>query len=131
MTDINWDEVPEDLEFKDVPRDSVRTMMETFSNKLLPIVSRQGPLDREKLQAIDDERALADRFPDPFDSTRLSVAYDCMIGRDGASDVIVLDVDPRSGNPKFGVTSGRHRLLIAKELGWTHVPARVLGRRRR
>lgn len=46
--------------------------------------------------------------------------FDAFFGR----DCITLDKGRNDG--KYGVTNGRHRILVARELGWTAIPARVL-----
>lgn len=46
--------------------------------------------------------------------------YDAFFG----DDCITLDRGPSDG--KYGVTNGRHRLRIARALGWEAVPVKIL-----
>lgn len=122
VDEIDLESVPDDLQFKKASYDDMRTMMQTFEKTVLPAL-------------IKDESLTADGFlGDQNSSVGVSAkiprfAYECMLGSPGANDVIAVDAMGAGGRSKRGITSGRHRIKLAKELGWTHVPARVLGNR--
>lgn len=168
------DSIPDNLEFNKVPKENMREMLETFENKLLPILSENKGISTNELSTIDKENATEGG------SSSLRLCHDSMIGSSHVSDVIVLHSKPpsitsenhpaastpafesgrkarlegqdRDSNPyrnlvgregaaniwdqgwqsesddtELAFTSGRHRALVAQELGWKFIPARVLG----
>lgn len=123
---LDWREVPEDLHFDVVGRDDIARMMQTFHRDVLPVLSRGQAVDRDGLRRLD---MIAGLDPDgrPTDQRNRVLAWDLMIGNGQRhDDVIVLDA-PQSEAGCFGFQNGRHRALVARDLGWTHVPARVRG----
>ncbi len=174
---INWngvDGVPENLEFRKVPKENMKEMLETFENKLLPILSEKRDVSTDELLKIDKQNVAEES------SSSLCLCHDSMIGSSTISDVIVLhskstptsskghpaantpafesgrkawlegkdqnsnpyrDLTGREGatniwdqgweskskDKELAFTSGRHRALVAQELGWKLIPARVLG----
>ena len=72
---------------------------------------------RNQLEQLD---RLAGRNSSPHG---LVFAWECMIG--GNEPIVVNAPHPLTG-PSFGWTSGRHRALVARQLGWTHLPVRVI-----
>ena len=168
------DGVPENLEFRKVSKEDMREMLETFENKLLPVLSENKDVSANELVTIDKQNVTEDS------SSSLRLCHDSMIGSSNISDVIVLHSKPLSNahkdhpasstpafelgrkarlegkdqgsNPyrnlvgregaaniwdqgwqseandrELAFTSGRHRTLVAQELGWKFIPARVLG----
>ena len=174
---ITWDGVdgvPENLEFRKVPKANMREMLETFENKLLPVLSENRDVSTDELLKIDKQNASEES------SSSLRLCHDSIIGTSTISDVIVLHSKPlptsskghpaantpafesgrkarlegkdQNSNPyrelagregaaniwdqgwesesndrELAFTSGRHRALVAQELGWKFIPARVLG----
>ena len=53
--------------------------------------------------------------------------YRDLVGREGAANIWDQGWQSESDNKELGFTSGRHRALVAQELGWKFIPARVLG----
>ena len=53
--------------------------------------------------------------------------YRDLVGREGAANIWDQGWQSESDNKELGFTSGRHRALVAKELGWKFIPARILG----
>ncbi len=122
IEDIDEALSPNDLEFKKAPHAEMKAMMLVFQESVLPALADNPSLTPDDFSAsVGEERASK--------STTPRFAYECMLGSFGSSDVIVLDGKPGGEIGKMGVTSGRHRILIAKELGWLYIPARVLGAR--
>ena len=174
---VNWDGVdgvPENLEFRKVSKENMKEMLETFENKLLPVLSENKDVSVDELLAVDKQNAAEGS------SSSLHLCHDSMIGSSNISDVIVLhsktpsttvEDHPAASTPAFesgrkariegqdldsnpyrglvgregaaniwdqgwqsesndrelAFTSGRHRALVAQELGWKFIPARVLG----
>ena len=58
---------------------------------------------------------------------RDSNPYHNLAGREGAANIWDQGWQSESDNTELGFTSGRHRALVAQELGWKFIPARVLG----
>ena len=120
---IKWNDVPDDLEFKKVPKENMKEMLETFEYRLLPILTENKDVSVNDLMAVDKENTTEGS------SSSLMLCHDSMIGSSQASDVVVLHSKPaaNTGERELGFTSGRHRTLVAKELGWKYIPARVIG----
>ena len=170
------DGVPDDLEFRKVPKENMKEMLETFENQLLPILKENKDVSTHELLTLDKRNATEDS------SSSLRLCHESMIGLSNVSDVIVLHSKPastvhtdhpaastpafesgrkariegherdsnpyrnlagregaaniwdqgwqsESDNTELGFTSGRHRALVAQELGWKFIPARVLGKK--
>lgn len=168
------DGVPDNLEFRKVPKENMKEMLETFENQLLPILQENKDVSTNELLTLDKQSATEDS------SNSLRLCHESMIGSSKVSDVIVLHSKPsstvhidhpaantpafesgrkarlegkdqntnpyrnlagregaaniwdqgwqsESDNTELGFTSGRHRALVAQELGWKFIPARVLG----
>ena len=60
---------------------------------------------------------------------RDSNPYRNLVGREGAANIWDQGWQSESDNTELGFTSGRHRALVAQELGWKFIPARVLGKK--
>lgn len=168
------DGVPDNLEFRKVPKENMKEMLETFENQLLPILKKNKDVSTNELLTLDKQNAAE------YSSRSLRLCHESMIGSSNVSDVIVLHSKPastvhadhpaantpafesgrkagieghdrdsnpyrnligregaaniwdqgwqsESDNTELGFTSGRHRVLVAQELGWKFIPARVLG----
>ncbi|MBZ0149053.1 MAG: hypothetical protein K8F62_16145 [Pseudorhodoplanes sp.] len=119
---LDWGDVPPDMEFKKAGKEDMRAMLETFATGVVPALSETPGIDLDDFRQKD--RAAGRNGP----TEAYSAAYEFMLGRDNSSDTIALDAPhPLNGN-RFGWQSGRHRALIARELGWKYIPARVIGR---
>lgn len=57
---------------------------------------------------------------------RDSNPYRNLVGREGAANIWDQGWQSESDNTELGFTSGRNRALVAQELGWKFIPARVL-----
>jgi hypothetical protein len=123
---LDWSEVADDLEFKHAPRDSMEQMMQTFQRDVLPLLKKGGALDRERLRRLDRAAGL-DPDGTPTDPRNRVLAWDCMIGQGKRDDDLVAVSPPLPGETSHRFTSGRHRALVARALGWTHMPVRMLG----
>ena len=53
--------------------------------------------------------------------------YRDLVGREGAANIWDQGWQSESNDRELAFTSGRHRTLVAQELGWKFIPARVLG----
>lgn len=116
-------EFPDDLPFtRDVARDQMTAMMRTFRLRVLPRLARDGTTGREDLARVD-RAAGRDPAQAPTDTANLGFAWDCLLGSGAREDdLIVIDV---GYDGALSFNSGRHRALVARALGWSHVPARV------
>ena len=119
LSDLDMPSIPGDMAFNHAPRADMAQMMNTFMTGLVPMLQADPNLTRDGLAAMDTIMGIgANGLVSP---RSLAFAWECMIG---GNDLIALS---RGTNGRFGWSSGRHRSLIAQSLGWTHVPARILG----
>ena len=88
-------------------------MMRSFENNVLPLM-RASEFNANKLLHQFGESG-------PVDSNSPVLAYQCMIGSD--DDTIVVS---KTKAGRYSFTNGRHRALVAIELGWKSVPARLV-----
>ena len=119
LIDLNWDEVPNDLIFKHAPQDQMEAMMRRFADDILPLLRDPRGASRDDLIQLDK---IGGRGSAAAWQT-LAFAWDCLIGD---NDPVVLNAPSSSTGGHYGWTSGRHRALVARRLGWTHIPAKVI-----
>lgn len=123
---LNWQDFPDDLDYKKVPAEKIRLMMKTFMEDLIPILYERPNISVDELRKIDKFQG-RDFDDQQFVSSRsMALAYQCILGVDQFSDVIALNPSRSASPDSFDFTSGRHRALIAKKMGWSHIPARVI-----
>lgn len=117
---LDWSAVPDDMAFEKAKRDDIAAMLLVFERDVLPAVTTEG-LQHSDLVALDrlDGRVSG--------ATSRAFAYEFMIGVGRASDVIAINAPHVLTGNRATWESGRHRAMVAKELGWTFVPARVIG----
>jgi hypothetical protein len=108
-----------------MPRDRMAAMMTAFQTGVAPLLAASQPVNRDRLVRMDRAAGL-DAVADPANSRSLALAADCLLGWGMPSDDLIAVTPPAAAGGTYGWTSGRHRALLARELGWTHVPARVL-----
>jgi len=122
LADLDMQGIPPDLAFNHAGRGDMVQMMETFMTLLVPMLEADSGLTRDGLVAMDIIMGLG---TNGLVSPRsLAFAWDCMIG---GTDLIALSAPSAASNNRYGWSSGRHRSTLAQSLGWTHVPARILG----
>jgi hypothetical protein len=102
---------------KGTSKAEMMTGLEVFHRDLLPVLSR-GSATHEDFRRLDEQLGRTSVGAVRADS--LAHLYEVFFG----TDTIAVDRAPNGG---FSVSSGRHRISVAKELGWTHVPARLAG----
>jgi tetratricopeptide (TPR) repeat protein len=104
---------------KGVSKEDMRTGLNAFRRDMLPALARRGHISRDDFVSLD--RALGRASRGVIEPDSVAHLYDVFFG----IDAIAIDRNPGGG---FSITNGRHRVVVARELGWTHVPARLLGR---
>lgn len=105
------------LEWKKVDRSTVVAGMSAFARDLIPLLC-SGNVSEDKLMAFDDDHER--RGPGAVHPESLLNLHAIMFG----SDPIGTEKSP---DGVYRVASGRHRIEVARSLGWTHVPAFVVG----
>lgn len=108
------DDLRSDEGFDKVGEHDVRRVFGTLQRKVLPFLESHpeaNGLTFLDLDGYTEEGALKPR----------QKAYEVFFGQ----DAIVLDGPLADGT--FSVTNGRHRIKVARDLGWPAVPVRVIG----
>ena len=127
VDEVDWSEAPSDLGFRKVSREKIVQMLRTFERDLLPVLAQTPDITPSRLAEMDRQLG---RVPttDGVRSDSLEFCFGYLIGTVRESDLIVMDVMKSEVGRRYGFTSGRHRALVAKELGWKFIPARVIGK---
>ena len=113
VSEIDLSDVDDSLAFKKVSRDRIQRMMRSFENNVLPLM-RTSEFNVNKLRYQFEESG-------SVDSNSPVLAYQCMIDND--DDTIAVSKTRAGG---YSLTNGRHRALVAIELGWKFVPVRLV-----
>ena len=93
----------------------IRKNFGTLRRQVLPFLARNPGADAEVFRELDGYTE--DRKPKARQKT-----YEAFFG---AQPIIL--AGPLSDGT-FSVTSGRHRIKVARDMGWSAVPARVTGK---
>lgn len=99
--------------FTKVPEADVRLGFELLLTEVLPALAADPNVSAEHFRKLDQAKGR-----EPGRGARS--VFEAFFGQDH----IVLNGRP--AEPNYGVTNGRHRIHIARMLGWTHLPAKVL-----
>lgn len=118
LDSLIWHDPPETLVFEKASRSDIGLMMQTFADAIMPMLAVDRNLDADFLAQQD-----AVRRKQPGDPDSLLGTWERLVS---GSDPIVLSRDGGESG-RFTFNSGRHRALVARDLGWTHVPAYVSG----
>jgi hypothetical protein len=113
---VDWSSIDEDIEFKIASRSEIQTLLRTFVETIVPMLSADRDLKVDRLAEID-----AGRSRMPGDSDSLVGAWERLLS---GSDQIALDTSRGAQHP-YSINSGRHRILAARDIGMSHVPAVV------
>ncbi len=107
---------------KGVPELQVRLGVERLWKEVLPLVGGTPDEMRERCRKFDNENNRIDRRGFVHKESVLAV-WDAFFNT-GASNQIRADMVGASG--RISITNGRHRIKVAKELGWRFIPAQVI-----
>ena len=119
---LDWAEVPNDIEFRKAQPAEMKAMLETFMSEVVPMLRSDPALNRDALVATD--RVMNIGQGGLVSPQSLAFAWDCMVG---GTETITLEPPHAATGGHFGWQNGRHRAMLARSMGWTHVPAKVLG----
>ena len=108
------DDLRHDEGFSKVSEHDMRRAFGTLRRQVLPHL--QSHPEANGLTFLELDGYTTEGTPKPRQK-----AYDVFFGQ----EAIVLDGPYSDGT--FSVTNGRHRIQVARELGWPAVPVRVIG----
>jgi hypothetical protein len=105
--------LPDDDDYKKVAKSEMQRGFATLHRDILPLIKQSG-VDSDYFFQLDTQAGL--------DYERgLQRVYDAFFGGEP------ITLDSSLGDETFNITSGRHRIKVARELGWPAVPARLIG----
>ncbi len=107
------DDLRPDERFHKVSREEVVAGFGMLEDVVLPAIGADPSIDAEHFRALDQSESRAGR-------RRTLAVYEAFFGQ----SAIALTRRQRDG--KFGVTNGRHRIRVARDLGWSAVPVRFI-----
>lgn len=99
--------------FRKISYDTMREGFTTLCAEILPAInSPYTPAGKDTFRARDLARGI------PYEKGALRV-YEAFFGDDA------IYLERGSGDERFSIVNGRHRVLVAMELGWIAVPAKT------
>jgi hypothetical protein len=99
--------------FRKVSYDAMREGFETLCTEILPAINApDAPVGKDTFRARDLARGI------PYEEGTLRV-YEAFFGDDA------IYLERRTSDDNFSIVNGRHRVLVAIDLGWTAVPAKT------
>jgi hypothetical protein len=110
LSEINLDEIPEDLSFQKTSSDEMKDGFSTLQNDVLPAL-REDPARDSGYFGERDREAGRD-----YQNGQQRV-YDAFFGHDH------IRLERWRGDPRYSITNGRHRIAVARELGLSAIPA--------
>ncbi|MEN3335563.1 MAG: hypothetical protein V7641_4928 [Blastocatellia bacterium] len=108
--------LPAANEFSKVSYDEVKRGFEVLKDEVLPAIKRDPANASVDYFGQTDRQTGRDEVNG---AQRVFHAFFSQIGEH-------IYLDKRAGDPYFSITNGRHRLKVARDLGWTAVPAKAV-----
>jgi hypothetical protein len=108
------DDLREDERFAKVSESDVRRGFGTLLRKVLPYLNKEPTVTSDTIGMLDGQS-------EKGTPRSMQTVFDAFFG----SEPIVLDRNYADGT--FSVTNGRHRIKVARDLGWPAVPAKIMG----
>jgi hypothetical protein len=119
LEEINLEEDESDIEYRKASKEEMRKRMERLPEVLEHLQVRYAsPFIDNTLYFYNLDQAQGRNYVEGLQST-----YEEFFG----SEPVVLERSPLTGQ-KYTVKNGRHRILLAKEMGWVALPAKVIGK---
>jgi hypothetical protein len=109
-------DLPGESDFKKVSYEEVKRGFEVLKNEVLPAI-KQDPAN-----ADSDYFWHADRRAGLDEWNGAQRVFNAFFGRTGKDHIYL---GKKAGEPYFNITNGRHRIKVARDLGWPAVPAEV------
>ncbi|MCW3488671.1 hypothetical protein [Dethiobacter alkaliphilus] len=110
LGEINLDEIPEDLSFQKTSSDEMKDGFSILQKDVLPAL-REDPSRDSGYFGERDREAGKD-----YQNGHQRV-YDAFFGHDH------IRLERWQGDDVYSITNGRHRIAVARELGWSVIPA--------
>ena len=125
ISQFDQSDLPTNNEFKKgiSPSDMSNGLRRLWS-ELIPMLGENGRSNRVLFEAFDEANGRVDRmgFVRPDSLARL---WDVFFDRRW-KEYVRVTFDRRSG--KWGVDNGRHRIKVARDLGWKFIPGEVISK---
>lgn len=114
--------VDDPAEFKKVDYGTMLEGARLLRDNLLPAVAANPAITLDDIQALDASNPAIASEPGQFHPNSLSNLWAVFLDKNG-SDLVAID---RSSDGRLSLNSGRHRLGLARKLGMTSFPCRLL-----
>ncbi|MCL0062522.1 hypothetical protein M1N62_06180 [Thermodesulfovibrionales bacterium] len=113
LNDIDQNEILKDIKFEKTSSERMKAGFHTLKDEILPAL-KEDPT-RDGWYFADRDREAGRQYPDGQQRV-----YDAFFGQDH------IRLERWEGDPYYGITNGRHRILITRELGWRSIPAKTI-----
>ena len=110
---IDLKEIPKDIKFEKTSSDEMKTGFSILQNKILPALKKDPSRDSEYFRKQDIKSAL-----DYLNGCQR--IYEAFFGHSH------IRLERYGNDPLYSITNGRHRIAIARELGWDALPAKTV-----
>lgn len=112
LSEIDSSKISEDISFNKTSADLMRSGFETLRKDILPAIQSNPMRGSDYFEDID--RASGQEYMGGQQNV-----YEAFFGLDH------IKLERWKGETKYSITNGQHRILTARKLGWSSIPART------
>lgn len=113
LAEIDQKEIPADIKFEKISSERMEAGLHTLKDEVLPALKEDTMRDGWYFEKQD--RKAGRQYQDGQQRV-----YDAFFGQDH------IRLERWEGESHYGITNGRHRILLARELGWSAIPAKTI-----
>ncbi len=113
LDEIDMGEISDELEFKKISRAEMDEGLEILKNEIAPAFEEKPACGSEYFFEEDKKAGL-----EIYEGKQR--VYDAFFGESH------IRLEKRTTDFHYGITNGRHRILLAREKGWKAIPARTI-----
>ena len=119
LEEIDHGRLIKEKKFYEGSYEEFQRRLDLLKNEVLPILKKNPHSNYDDFHKLDEQRGTLHSNDGLVHAESLNRTYELFFG----NEPVVLDRN--RGASLFGVTNGRGRIRVAKDMGWSAVPARV------
>ena len=113
LDEIKMEEINDQLEFKKISYEEMKSGLQKLKSQIIPALSKNNNRGKEFFREQDRESGLS------YSDGQLKI-YEAFFGGDH------IRLDKNKEKEKYSITNGRHRIKVARDLGWEAIPAQAV-----